>query len=345
MICSPAPKPGTRKLLTLIKKTYGQNQYIGTSRACGNGGTSEHKDGRALDWMTNIRSPKGRANATAFLSWLIGPDKAGVRAGNATRLGIMYIGWNNKFWAAYSPERGWTQLDGCPKGNDTTCHRNHMHISLTWDGASGRTSMWDGTVLAPFCSSARSDAVVLDAGRAAAAIPVTPFRALNTRRGFGLSAGSGGWGDHDDWGDHRDDQDDWNGPVDGLPDPPAEPVVVAPCRVRPAGWHGDDEGILTKVTGLGGVPETGVAAVVVKVTALGSTAPADITVWAPGEVKSEVVVTVRMNHNGHGSAIVPVASDGTIAFSTSAGGTDLVVDVTGYFVAGDQPNRTAIVKP
>ncbi|MDO9218485.1 MAG: phytase, partial [Lacisediminimonas sp.] len=35
------------------------------------------------------------------------------------------------------------------------------------------------------------------------------------------------------------------------------------------------------------------------------------------------VVRVRMNGGGRGSAIVPVASDGTIALGTSAGGTDL----------------------
>ncbi len=338
-LCSPAPKPGTRKLIRLIKRTYGSNQYIGTSRSCGNGGTSEHKDGRALDWMTSVRSPKGRANAAAFLAWLIGPDASGVPAGNATRLGIMYIGWNNKFWAAYSPERGWTKLDGCPKGSDTTCHRNHMHISLTWDGASGRTSMWDGTVLAPFCASSRSDAVVIEPGRADAAIPVTPFRALSTRKALGLVAGSDhgfGWGDHDDWPGFGGDPT--------VPTPAPIPVPAVPCRLHPSGWRGDVGGILTKVTGQGGVPETGVAAVVVKVAALGSTAPAKITVWGPGQEKGGVVVKVGLNKSGRGSAIVPVASDGTIAFATSAGGTDLAVDVTGYFLAGAQPNRTLVLR-
>lgn len=336
-ICSPSPKPGTRALARLIKKTYGQNQYIGTSRACGNGGTSEHKDGRALDWMTSVRSPKGRANADALLSWLIGPDAAGVPAGNATRLGIMYIGWNNRFWAAYSPERGWTKLDGCPKGSDTTCHRNHMHISLTWDGASGRTSMWDGTALAPFCASAHSSAVVTDAGRADAAIPVTPFRALVTRQGLGLAAGSGGgfgWGDHGGW----------PGFDDGTTNQPGVPVPTAPCRLHASGWRGDSGGVLTKVTGQGGVPELGVAAVVVKVIAQGSTAPAEISVSAPGQEVSEVVVRVRMNHSARGMAIVPVASDGTIALATSAGGTDLTVVVTGYFTAGERHNRPATVR-
>jgi hypothetical protein len=32
---------------------------------------------------------------------------------------------------------------------DTTCHRDHMHFSLSWEGAMGRTSFWTRTVAAP----------------------------------------------------------------------------------------------------------------------------------------------------------------------------------------------------
>jgi len=349
-ICSPTPKPGTLRLIALLKKTYGKNQYMGTSRPCGSGGTSEHKDGRAIDWMTSIRSPKGRANAKAFIGWLIGPDSAGVPRGNATRLGIMYIGWNNHFWRAYSPEQGWTKLDGCPEGNDTDCHRNHMHISLTWDGASGRTSMWDGTALAPFCASAGTSAVVMPGGRSAAATPVTPFRALSTRHGTGLVAGTDfgfGWGDHGgDHGGFWGSREDPPVPIypTAPPVPTEPPVPVAPCRVHHSGWHGDADGVLTKVTGQGTVPEMGVMAVAINVTAQGSTAPAKISVWTPGQADSAVVVKVRMNHNGKGSAVVPVATDGTIALTTSEGGVDLAVDVTGYYLAGDRPNTPTIVR-
>ena len=28
------------------------------------------------------------------------------------------------------------------RGYDSSCHRNHIHISLSWDGAMGRTSFW-----------------------------------------------------------------------------------------------------------------------------------------------------------------------------------------------------------
>lgn len=336
-ICHPAPWPGTRSLVRLIKRTYGQGQAIGTSRACGSGGTSEHKDGRALDWMTSVRSRQGKANAKAFLAWLLGPDEAGTPYGNATRLGIMYIGWNNRFWAAYSPERGWTELDNClsnPRsGSDTSCHRNHIHLSLTWDGASGRTSLWDGTVLPGFCPSGRGSADVIAGGRAADVVTVPPSRVITTRTGVGVVAGfDAGWRD---WGDAWDGQ-----PEDPLAVPLAAPVPQAPCRLQASGWRGDGGGVRTKVTGQGSVPADGVAAVAVAVTALGSTAPATIAVRRPNG-KEMPVVKVAMNGRGRGTAIVPVASDGTIVLTTSAGATDLTVDVTGYYLAGDQPNIPA----
>ena len=395
--CDPNPKPGTRALADLIKRTYGRREVIGISRGCRIGGTSEHKEGRALDWMTSVTSKRGFANARAFLKWLLGPDAAGVPYGNATRLGVMYIGWNNRYWAAYAKDRGWAELKGClTRGGDaTTCHRNHIHISLSWDGASGRTSLWDGTVLTGYCPSPWAEAPLAATGRAADAVAVTPFTALNTRLGSGISTGGysgvGGFADSGDWRRGLRDVVDPSAsaspapvaPVDPnapptpdpnataaptatptptptptatpdpsvvpTPDPNAVPapvvplapiIATGPCRLHEGGWHREHPGLLTRVTGQGGVPETGVAAVAVTVTVLGSTAPASITAWAPGQT-SPTLVKVRLNGRGRGSAVIPVAADGTIGFSTTAGATDLQVQVTGFFPVGDQPNTVA----
>jgi hypothetical protein len=67
-----------------------------------------------------------------------------------------------------------------------------------------------------------------------------------------------------------------------------------------------------------------------------------VSAWGPGEAEPTKVTKVRLNHSAVAHAIVPVASDGTIALSTSMGAVDLVVEVTGYFTAGDQPNRTVV---
>lgn len=139
--CESSPKPGALRLEQIIKGTYGANQYTWIPRDCDRGGRSEHKEGRAIDWMVDVRDPVDRANAEAFLNWLLGPDAAGRPYGHALQLGIMYIGWHDRFWRGYGIDRGWTELKGCfakpePK-HDNYCHRNHIHISLTWAGARG----------------------------------------------------------------------------------------------------------------------------------------------------------------------------------------------------------------
>jgi len=219
----------------------------------------------------------------------------------------MYIGWNDRIWRGYDIKRGWTELKGCfatpSEGMDTTCHRNHIHISLTWDGASGRSSFWDGTPMdGPYCAPQKSSATTPAGGRTADAVAVGPVRVLGTRKAVGIEAR---------------------------------------CRLQQDRWSGDSHRLYAKVTGQGGIPETGVAAVAVQVVAMGSNAASSVRIWSPGQSKSEIVTKVPMNMDASGTAIVPVASDGTIALATSAGATDISVDVTGYYPAGDVPTTSS----
>ncbi len=304
--CSPTAKPGVQRMADLIKATYGQGQTVWIPRACNIGGQSEHKEGRALDWMTSVRDAQQRANAETFLTWLLGPDQFGVPYGNATRLGVMYIGWNDRIWRGYDINRGWTELKGCfatpAPGSDTTCHRNHIHISFTWDGASGRSSFWDGTPMdAPFCDRQRTSAKQVTPGRSADVVPIDPVRVLATRKGVG---------------------------------------VPTRCRLEQDRWNGDSHRLYVRVAGQGGVPASGVAAVQVQVNGQGANTSTNLRIWSPGQAKSEVVAKVPMNMDATGTAIVPVASDGTIALANAYGATDVTVDVTGYYPAGDVPNTT-----
>ncbi len=300
LVCDPQAKPGTQRLADQIKATYGQDQTVWIPRACDIGGQSEHKEGRALDWMTSVRDAQQRANAETFLNWLLGPDQYGVEYGNAMRLGVMYIGWNDRIWRGYYIGRGWTELKGCfsktESGNDTVCHRNHIHISLTWDGASGRSSFWSGVAFdGPFCARHSSGASTPDVSAKGDVIAVTPFIALDTRNVVG---------------------------------------VQKRCRLQQDRWSGDSHRLFPKVLGQGGVPADGVGAVAVHITALGSNANSDVRVWAPGQNSSKVALKVPMNGDAQADVIVPVANDGTIALATSLGATDLVVEVRGYFKAG-----------
>ncbi len=147
--CNPTTKPGTLKLAQLLKRTYPSRVYY-VNRACGTRPNSEHLEGRAIDWMTNIRNKKQAGEAKVILNWLFATDKAGHRYANARRLGVMYIIWNNKIWSIYSADEGWRSYQNCSKrpkkSLDGVCHRNHIHLSLSWEGAMGRTSFWTKSV-------------------------------------------------------------------------------------------------------------------------------------------------------------------------------------------------------
>ncbi|MGY1687040.1 hypothetical protein ACI8AK_15755 [Geodermatophilus sp. SYSU D00867] len=133
-VCDPAPKPGARDLADALLAHYGTGS-VGISRECAVGGPSEHKEGRALDWMLDAGVPAQRAVAEEFLAWLTAPGPSGESAWAARRLGVMYVIWDREIW---SPARGWQPYDGASP------HTDHVHVSLSWAGAMGTTSWWTG---------------------------------------------------------------------------------------------------------------------------------------------------------------------------------------------------------
>lgn len=139
--CASTPSPGIVKLRALALETYARG---GTSpayaRSCTSGGTSEHKDGRAWDWMLSYNDPDDRKVAADFLSWLTGPGPSGVRGEMAARLGVMYVIFNQRSWSSYNRE--WSTYTGYDP------HTSHIHISLSWNGARAHTSFWTGKVWA-----------------------------------------------------------------------------------------------------------------------------------------------------------------------------------------------------
>ncbi|PFG18262.1 hypothetical protein ATK74_2846 [Propionicimonas paludicola] len=134
--CSPSAKPGATALLNLLITTWGGSSS-GISRACTTGGTSEHKEGRALDWHMDVKNASDVAQVDKALTWITANNGEIAR-----RLGIMYIIWNQQLWATYAPDRGWR--NEADRGSYTANHKDHVHISLTWDGAYQQTSWWTG---------------------------------------------------------------------------------------------------------------------------------------------------------------------------------------------------------
>ena len=134
--CSPKAKPGTKALLDLLIKTWGGSSW-GISRSCNIGGTSEHKEGRAIDWHKDVRKAKDRKAVADAMAWLTSNNGE-----VAYRLGIMYIIWDQKIWSIYYQELGWRKMEN--RGSRTANHKDHVHISLSWDGAMKQTSWWTG---------------------------------------------------------------------------------------------------------------------------------------------------------------------------------------------------------
>ncbi|WP_032717076.1 FG-GAP repeat domain-containing protein, partial [Salinispora arenicola] len=136
--CDPSAKPGTVALRSLLNEAYGDHTgYIG--RACDIGNTSEHKEGRALDYMLNVSNSEDRAVADSILTWMLATDRHGNKHAIARRLGIMYIIWNGHIWSAARADEGWRTYTGANP------HTDHIHFSQSWAGATKQTSWWTAT--------------------------------------------------------------------------------------------------------------------------------------------------------------------------------------------------------
>jgi Tol biopolymer transport system component len=91
------------------------------------------------------------------------------------------------------------------------------------------------------------------------------------------------------------------------------------------------------VLGRGGVPGTGVSAVVLNVTATDAARAGYVTVW-PSGTERPVASNLNLEFAGQSipnQVIVPVGPDGSVAFFTD-GGTHLITDVAGWFSNGDE---------
>ena len=147
--CSPAAKKGTVALGHYLVSTYG-GRFGGISRSCAGKAVSEHKEGRAFDWMLNARKKKDRTRAARFLHDAFATGPSGQPAELARRMGIMYVIFNDRIYAAYDhfAARAYrnSACKSVKKCSPTLRHRNHLHISLSRAGAAASTSWYVGRV-------------------------------------------------------------------------------------------------------------------------------------------------------------------------------------------------------
>ena len=147
--CAPKAKPGTKVLGHWLVQHHGGG-FGPISRPCSSGGTSEHKEGRAFDWILDARKARHRKVAGAFLAEVRATDRQGNTDARARRMGVMYIIWNDHMYSAWD---GFAKEDylssSCRRKRScsaTLRHRDQMHIALGWPGARGRTSWYEGRV-------------------------------------------------------------------------------------------------------------------------------------------------------------------------------------------------------
>ena len=146
--CSPKPKPGATALGRWLTRRY-DGGTTSISSAC-RGSSSEHTEGRAIDWRLDATKKTDRRTAKRFLKRLLRSDKQGNAHALARRMGIMYVIWNDEMyaaWDAFEPEpylsSSCRRRQRC---SPTLRHRDHVHISLTRRAGKGRTSWYDGRV-------------------------------------------------------------------------------------------------------------------------------------------------------------------------------------------------------
>jgi hypothetical protein len=146
--CHPAPRRGTRTLARWLTHRSPGTDIVELRRACDVGGTSEHKEGRALDWGVDVTERGERRDVRRVLRSLFATDAHGHQHALARRMGIMYLIWDDHIYASYErfAERPYLS-SSCPSRRHcsaTLRHRNHLHVSLSRAGGKGRTSWYAG---------------------------------------------------------------------------------------------------------------------------------------------------------------------------------------------------------
>ncbi len=116
-------------------------------------------------------------------------------------------------------------------------------------------------------------------------------------------------------------------------------VPIAPARLMDTrdgtGGTSDRIGqqpVALGVVGVGGVPASGVSAVLLNVTAVAPTAATYLTVWPAGEsMPLASSLNASAGQTVANSVMAKVGANGRVMIFNAAGATDVVVDVAGYF--------------
>jgi hypothetical protein len=147
--CRKRPMPGTLELQRWLESNS-RGVFWGIMRCekLSRGHYSLHADGRAIDWHLDVHDRADRRAARRLILTLLATDKAGNPHALARRMGVQEIIWDCRSWFSGSERMNRYSLCYDKRGrrrkhvDDTSAHRNHVHIGLNLAGARKRTSFW-----------------------------------------------------------------------------------------------------------------------------------------------------------------------------------------------------------
>jgi hypothetical protein len=147
--CRSAKRAGIVKLTAWLEANV-RGVFWGSYRCekWGKGSASLHAENRAIDWHLDASSKADQRAANKLFRLLLAPDAAGNPQALARRMGVQELIWDCGYWGAGMSD--FREYSVCysrrgklrKKVDVTTAHRDHVHIGMTKDGASARTSFW-----------------------------------------------------------------------------------------------------------------------------------------------------------------------------------------------------------
>jgi hypothetical protein len=126
-------------------------------------------------------------------------------------------------------------------------------------------------------------------------------------------------------------------PVDAryTPLPPSRILDTRYGNGAPTAKLGAGRSLDLQVTGRGGVPSSGVSAVVMNVTATAPTAASQVTVWPTGSGRPETIsVSFASGQTIAGLVVAKLGPDGRVSLFNRSGDTHVIADVVGWYDDG-----------
>lgn len=293
-LCQPTAKPGAIEFQRLLQRTYGTSIASNITRACSGSGSSGHHAGRAIDWMTNVRNPAQADIGWSMVNWLLATDQYGNKHAMARRLGLQYIIWDSKMFRLYNTSAGWTEYQNCVTVRTGPADDNSCHRNHVHFSFTwaGAEMRTSWYQMAGWTKGPCPDQSKQAAWTAPAAKPL------------GLVPMAPG----------------------RLLDSRSSDVVPGGCFLAP-GSRRD-----VQVTGKAGVPSSGVAAVVLNVTAVSPWRTTWLTAFPAGAPTPPTSsVNANAGQSTAATVVVPVGTGGKVSVLNGPGATELLVDVAGYF--------------